>query len=545
MNEFRVLFLRELKEKVSSLRPRKGNLSSGIFYLVLAVLIAAAVIVVFRFLLETYVKVKIGYEAAVTDRAREALTLVLAAVGLVNLIAGICRINASITDNRGMNVLLVLPIRRQTVFLAKFAALAVELLLIALVTMIPFAAVFLAVVGGGWRFVLSALLSALVVTVFCFAVSAVLALPVYYFVKWLLKHYLLLTLLFAALMAGAFFVYSQILEMLKDLLETGQIRFVFNEEFLRSVGKLCGALFPFRALADLAFGVQAGQNLLAALLVLLGSAGVAFLVVRFLFRMAADSRIVRVRAFRRSSGAAKCRSPLAALLRREFVLILRSPALAFQFFSTMLALPLMVYVTSTLLESLVRELLYIDCGFEIALLCTSVFSVLTNTLCASNVSREGRFFAAVKVLPVSGKLYIKSKIYLCSAVSLISVLLSSVFLAALGVVGIWQAAVCFLIAGSLAEGMICLATERDLKRPSFGDSNPRAASFLTFWGLAVSAAAGAVSLGCSMYFRAKFANAAGTVLTVCILAALAAAVLSVSVWRLRHNLEKHYEEATV
>lgn len=542
MREFGVLFFRELREKRAAWKPRRENIWSTLFNLVLTAAVLAVVIVVFRYFLETYLKVKIGYTDAKAVREREALTFVYALACAVTTISGIFKINRSITSSKGMNVLLLLPVRRQTIFLSKLAALFTDFALTSLLTVLPLAAVFAFVAGRGFGFFALSIFGALVCALFSFALAALLALPAHFLTKLLSRNYLVLTIVFTALVAGAFLVYSQILSLLKGLLETGRIRFIFNESFLNAVAILRKIFFPGNVLADFTLGNGRWLNLVWALLAAAGSVAVVCLAVRWLFGLVANNRLSGGREFRRVSRISRPHSPLAALLKKEFVTILRTPSFAFQFFAVTLVLPLMVYVTATLLDSLARELIFVDVGFEIALLCTAMFSVLTNTFCATNISREGKSFSATKILPVNSRLLVWSKVLLCGIVSLASILLTNILLAVLGVVNLWQAGVCFLITGSLSVGMICLATRRDLNQPDFGGSNNRAVTFVVFWGLVASLVTGALSLFCAMFFRAKYANSVGTIITVCVLFVLAVLILVLSVLYLNRGLDRKYRE---
>lgn len=542
MREFGVLFFRELREKRAAWKPRRENIWSTLFNLVLTAAVLAVVIVVFRYFLETYLKVKIGYTDAKAVREREALTFVYALACAVTTISGIFKINRSITSSKGMNVLLLLPVRRQTIFLSKLAALFTDFALTSLLTVLPFTAVFAFVAGRGFGFFALSIFGALVCALFSFALAALLALPAHFLTKLLSRNYLVLTIVFTALVAGAFLVYSQILSLLKGLLETGRIRFIFNESFLNAVAILRKIFFPGNVLADFTLGNGRWLNLVWALLAAAGSVAVVCLAVRWLFGLVANNRLSGGKEFRRVARVSRPHSPLAALLKKEFVTILRTPSFAFQFFAVTLVLPLMVYVTATLLDSLARELIFVDVGFEIALLCTAMFSVLTNTFCATNISREGKSFSATKILPVNSRLLVWSKVLLCGIVSLASILFTNILLAVLGVVNLWQAGVCFLITGSLSVGMICLATRRDLNQPDFGGSNNRAVTFVVFWGLVASLVTGALSLFCAMFFRAKYANSVGTIITVCVLFVLAVLILVLSVLYLNRGLDRKYRE---
>ena len=97
----------------------------------------------------------------------------------------------------------------------------------------------------------------------------------------------------------------------------------------------------------------------------------------------------------------KVRSPNMTLLYKEFLMVLRTPTYAFQYFAMAISLPFMVYICAFLLESMLSTLTIIDCNYALAIFVVSMFSILTNTFCTTNISRDGKMFAMMKTMPVT------------------------------------------------------------------------------------------------------------------------------------------------
>jgi predicted permease len=120
--------------------------------------------------------------------------------------------------------------------------------------------------------------------------------------------------------------------------------------------------------------------------------------------------------------------PLLALLNKEFISVFRDPKHLFSYFSIAAAMPVMVYSCYTLFESLMINAIGMKITFSLALLVLLIFSILTNTFCATNVSRDGELALKVKMYPVKASKLLLAKVLFCSIVSSLSVVGSSALL---------------------------------------------------------------------------------------------------------------------
>ena len=73
------------------------------------------------------------------------------------------------------------------------------------------------------------------------------------------------------------------------------------------------------------------------------------------------------------------KSKIVSLIQKEALIVLRTPSYAFQYFAISITLPLMVYICSNLLQSMLETLTIIDCSYAVAILVISMFSILSNT----------------------------------------------------------------------------------------------------------------------------------------------------------------------
>ena len=164
-------------------------------------------------------------------------------------------------------------------------------------------------------------------------------------------------------------------------------------------------------------------------------------------------------------------SSVYALLHKEFMIVLRTPTYAFQYFAMAITLPFMVYTCSSILKTMIETLTIIDCNYALAIFVVSIFSILTNTFCTTNISRDGKMFAIMKTLPISIEKIVGVKILFCSIVSFVSVLVSCLVLYFTGFLGIEYSFITFVIGFMFSLVQIIYATRKDMKHPTFPTNN--------------------------------------------------------------------------
>jgi hypothetical protein len=174
---------------------------------------------------------------------------------------------------------------------------------------------------------------------------------------------------------------------------------------------------------------------------------------------------------------------------------------------------------------------------------------LTNTFCATNISREGPAFCALKSTPIPWKEFIGVKVLFCSIVTVITMGVSVILIYALGYIAPWEAAVLFFIALILAEAQICFATRKDLDRPNFSDDDDcevresnTTVSTIIIATLLTSAIIGGLSLYASIFYSNKGQEVTGTIVGIAF--GVVTAILIACVTYLTVGIEKKFKQLT-
>ncbi|MGN1227338.1 MAG: hypothetical protein ACI4TX_01705, partial [Christensenellales bacterium] len=410
MNEFKILLKRELCEKLNTFRRRKFSVLNLIFSFFLFGMVLSTLVFVLYYVFDIYLSLKIGYEQDILARQKEILTIIYFIVLIVLSLVASYKIKNKITNDKNINALLVLPIKSQSIFLVKFASIFIEVLVSAIISLVSVTAVLCISCGLSAGLIVWAIFISVIISVFALFVGSLFALPLHFITKLLSKHFVVYMIFYAIIIGAVFLLYSLFLGALKDLLESGQIQFLLNQDFVISVHNFAEAIFPCNVFASLVLGIDVWKNLVISIGVLLILGAMAFLIVKYIFGLVSQNRLVTMTQYKRRCVSFRQKSVVHSLMAREFIHILRTPAYSLQYFAIALSLPLMVYITATMLVSLLHNLIFVRCDFVIGLFCIVMFTLLTNTFCSGNISREGKYFKALKVLPIDAEKVLNAKV---------------------------------------------------------------------------------------------------------------------------------------
>ncbi len=462
------LLKKQLKERSSSYR--KGNFDAVGFILrwALVAVFAAVFIIFFGRFTEIYLSVKtdgmLDREARLYELLTIAYSLILAAL----VIGGISQINRQLFDADDIKLLTGMPVGSHTLYAAKLISIYLGQLAMSAVTVLAVnLSVAIKVSLGGWFYGMTVLVC-LVLPLISLAIASILSLP-YHALKQLLKNRFVISfILITAIAAALFYVYSILLDAVKEMMLGDNLKYFFNEAVMNFLGRLVSCLYPGAWFANFMLQKEllvSGIGILALTVVCLA---LSMLIIRSLMRWVMQSRIAGAWNFvRRKQSVKSARKPFIALIKKDFLQIFRTSSYMFSYFSIAVLMPLMVYFCMSVGSSIIIKLIGLDCDLELAIFLTVLFGALTNVFCSTNISREGEMFYSVKAYPVDYKAVFFSKIVLCMIVTSVSQLVSAIMLGATGYVE-WWAAIFIFVSGLLCSfAQICFATRYDFNHAKF------------------------------------------------------------------------------
>lgn len=535
---------------------RRHDVFGALSTIILLALLYGTFIYVFYHFARFYMSATFEVQGAERARAFELTTFVYAAMLLINIFVGVKQIYSALVSSNDCDVLIYQPISQQHLFLYKLIKIYIGQIVSTLLVLLPSAIVIdvLSASVGGFCYYLTVVFHLLLCPLLGCAIAALFTVPFNGIMRFVQRKFVLHLILYVIVLALGFWLYGMFLSVLTDLIQTGELLYVLDSSTVNAVAAVAAKFYPVKFFSNMLFG----QNVAVSLLSVLGICAVAGVVTYFVIR-AMYFKVLQqklegdIKIFRKKKSVAKIHSPLAALVKKEFLIILRTPTYAFAYFATTFTLPFMVYVCANLMRSMVATLpnvALINCDFEIAIFVIAMFSVLTNTFCTSNISRDGKMFSMLKTMPVDGRLVVKAKLLFCSVVSVASVLVSCIVLLCVSYLNWWQALVIFAVASLLDIAEIAFATKRDLAKPHLPQNDRdevtednNNVSAVTLLGLVCAVFLGGGALAMSLILSLLYTNALALTVTMTFVFIAVILVFILSLVYLFRDLEDNFYKA--
>ncbi len=550
-NKVFLLFKKDFIEKVSVFRQKgvKKDILGMLSSILLLGVIFGVFIFVFYSFAKMYVGTTFGDSGNEMKRLLELTTLVYAVVIVLNTVMGTKKIHSSVCDAKDGDVLIAQPISAWSIFFYKLIKVYFSQFFTTILVLVPatIAIDIISPLAGGGAYYLLMIFSVILVPFISSALSAVLSIPFTAIMRLLESHFILHLAVYVVLIGAGFFLYSIFLTGLSEILQNGEIAFLFDSNAINTINKVTTYLYPSNLFANMLFKTKVWQSILITLGIVVVCGAITYFIVQNIYNKILQQKLQGSTKVYRGIKRKNKYNVVTTLLHKEFVTVLRTPSYAFQYFATTFTLPFMVYVCANLIQSMMKSITVLDCNFAVAIFVISMFSILTNSFCTINISRDGRMFSMLKTMPITVKEIVGAKILFCMAVSAMSVLASAVVLCATGILNWWQGIFIFCIGIMLSFAEIAYSTKKDLKNPAFPsgeiqeitESNANT-SAITLVGLLLSIVAGGGAVGITAILSIVSTQLVATLVSVAFVFLIVAGLFVASILYLRKDIEKVY-----
>ena len=410
-----------------------------------------------------YVLVEINKIPDPISRGIELLNVFYALIIVILSVLGLEKMRKVLCQKTDKAIFLRLPVEPQTIFMSKLTVLLISSYISSLALILPINLIFFIALKD----LLTAIywLRTLVVCLFLplipFLISSLLIIPYIKIIDFVKNKYVVVFILLTSALIGSFLIYSRLLEVIQRLLETGNIKFLFNQRFIETVQLILKITYPANLLAN----ISLGQSLLLSLAIVIDisliTVIVTYLITKNLFYVTLYKNETRVEGKKKKT-LFKQSSPVKSFIKKEFISVFREPAHVFSYFAIACAMPVMVYSCFTMFRSLLNNTIGFEIDFPLSLLVVLIFSVLTNTFCSTNISRDGLGILKIKALPISASKIVFSKVIFCSIVSSLAVVLSGILLITLTSLTFINGVICIILGVMFSLSQILIATKLDL-----------------------------------------------------------------------------------
>jgi len=461
MKTFSTLFKYERRSLFPSFSlKRKPDIIGGIFSLLVSALVIGIFLYMVSAVAESYVVIKLNQISDPLARSAELLNVLYTIIIVALAVLCLEKMRKTLTSKVGRDIFLRLPISARSMFLSKLSALVLWNYVTAIFFIIPINVIFYLVLEPGMEFFINTALVVVFLPMVSFFIATLLLLPYTRVISFLSRHFFLTFVAFTGILVGAFFLYSGFLNVLRSMFETGSIKFLFNEKFVSFLQSALKYAYPANLLTNMALG----KNVIFSVIVLSAIALVSFIVTLLITGALHKNMLYGTSAQKVKRGRRHIMHlpPMLALMRKEFISVFRNPKHLFSYFSIAIAMPFMIYCCYTLFETLLVNAIGRSFELALTLVVILVFSILTNTFCATNITRDGTNALKAKIFPMKPSSIILSKVIFCNLVSSLSIILSGAFLVFKAGVSLRSALVASGIGLVFSFAQILIATRMDL-----------------------------------------------------------------------------------
>ncbi len=468
MKDFWILFRLEMGELFPSQRKKhRADLFGSIVSFLLTLFVLGIFGFLFYAIAENYVGIRIDKISDPAARAHEFLTLLYALILVVSAWLSLVRMSRTLVRFSGREIFLRLPVSSSVVFSSKLTALLLShyistVPLIFVVNLIVYLALDISAL-----FWLTTALVIIFLPLISFVLAALLLVPFIYIVDFVSKRYIAVFVSLCSALAIAFMLYAGLLSVVQEMFTLGSIKFLFNEDFITFMQTVARVSYPVNLLADLTLC----ENVVPAILISIGIVAIGGVLVYFITHTLYKITLYKnkpVPNAPRRRPKSRALSPFVSLLKKEFLLVYREPRFVFSFYAFALSMPVMVYSCFTLFRTLIDNALGLRVDFALSLFILLIFCILTNTFCATNISREGLGALRNKLLPIPARRILFAKAAFCMSVATLSVLASALVLVIFADVALLDGIVLWLFGSLFSLSHILIATRMDLNCASLG-----------------------------------------------------------------------------
>lgn len=428
----------------------------------------------------------------------EFITLLLTVACVAVVLLGLVPMMTYLYFSRDTEFMLTLPVKPSTVFMAKLSVVYITEIIVSTAILIPAMLSVGIITGQSALFYIVMLFAILLVPAIPLVIVAVLAIPLMWIVSFFKNKGALTSIVVILLGCGVFAAYYALIAGMNSGMGDEFHPEAIVAALTNVLNTVAAILVPLAAIARLAtlspktaFGeFSVGVAALINLAVFVG-----FVVVLLALAVLVSSAVYRRGARSILEGGTKknggkvefteSNSALSAFFKKEWRELVRTPAFAFQCLSGILLCPIIIYFMSTMFST------GFDAGAEEELAAETVrlftiiksfaligfiamFGISMNVGAPTAITREGKNFYLLKVIPVPYRVQIRAKILLYVLISSLSIFTSLVVSAVLAfdVANIIFGTIFLLLYN---YGYNCVCVYIDLRRPKLNWSTPNEA----------------------------------------------------------------------
>lgn len=393
------------------------------------------------------------------------MALVILVAQLISFCFDIGNIITSLYLSKDNELLMVLPVTFNQLFISKIFIIYVTDLIFNFLYILP-VFIMLGIVGT-MPFLYYAMLVVIIplMPLLPIALAAIISIPIMFVIKFFKSHPVWAILLLLVLVSAVFMLYMTLVIKISGAFNIAEKQIETSIKLNAKIEDIGNSLNVYHYLAMSMFNLKYLYVpfifIIVAVIVMFG----CFVLIKpFYYKIATVSQENNTHIngkYRKF----KIRKPFWELVLNEIRSVFRSPSYIFQYFLFPIFMPLIVYAYDKLLITIavnqVGELMIV--GSHVLVL--SIIALMSNIISASAISREGGTFYIAKTTPISPYVQVGAKITFNAIFTFGAIVITAITTLIFTSLNVWIVIISSISTILLSFGHICHSFDMDLKNP--------------------------------------------------------------------------------
>ena len=354
------------------------------------------------------------------------VAIVILAAQLISFCFDIGNIISTLYLSKDNELLMVLPVTFNQLFVSKVFIIYVSDLMFNLLYILP-VFLMLGIVGGlAPIFYLMLIILIPIMPLVPISLAAIISIPIMFVIKYFKRHPLLSIITILTIILLIFATYMSVITKLSSAINIAEKQVETSIKINKKILDIGNSLFVYHYLAKSLFEIKYIYIPIGFMLVSLIGVLACFLLIKpFYYKIATISQ-ENTSTETKKYKQFKVRKPFWELVLNEVRSVFRSPSYIFQYFLFPLFMPIIVYTYDKLLINIAvnqaGEAMII--GSHVLIL--TIIALMSNTISSTAISREGGTFYIAKTTPISAYTQVGAKVTFNAIFTLGAILVTTI-----------------------------------------------------------------------------------------------------------------------
>lgn len=396
----------------------------------------------------------------------ELMAIVLLVTQVISFVFALGAIINKIYLNKDNELLMVLPVSVNQVFISKILVLYVsEVIYNSIITIPIFISIGLYAAYSFW-FYIGLLLFVLILPILPIATALLISIPAMYIYQFFKKHFVLAIITSVLSILVAFYLYMQFITNITGAfnITEKQIENVLRiNKFVKSFGS---SIPLFYHLAISMISLSHTFTIILYLAISLFLLIITMVIIKPFYLKVAVVALENKIDYNVKPKKYVEQNSMLAMITKEIKLIFRSPSYVFQYFLFTLLMPIIVLAYDKLLITITVNQVGQSLILGAHMLAFCAMAIMSNIISSSAISKEGGAFYISKVAPVSYYKQALAKVIFNAIFTISSIIVTTLLVLFFVELKFWEVITASIIIIFVSLGHIMMCFDIDLRNPT-------------------------------------------------------------------------------